>query len=320
MFFKRFLFFCLCACLNAAIAKTDNTVVETTGGRVAVLGQSFDHLAPVHPEQVRLVFYSLEGLALSGATSIFVNGVYHASLIQGAYSDLCFSPGAVQLGVQQVQVGQARGKPLDGITAIELQGGRFYHLQVREHGGHPLLAPVSGAQAERELPSKRLQLHTLSRVAQPCKEAPAALSTETLAPRQTPALPQEAQRYVLAERILFAYARSDRKGMRASGREALEQAMAHLKSDYSRIDRVHVIGHADPLGDKAANTRLALARSQTVGQYIGSTLALSASVSTEGLGSREPVATHCTHADSAQARRCHQPNRRVVIEVTGVRR
>ena len=76
MFFKRFWVFCLCACFNLAIAKTDNAVVETTGGRVAVLGHSFEHLAPVHPEQVRLVFYSLEGLPLSGATSIFVNGIY----------------------------------------------------------------------------------------------------------------------------------------------------------------------------------------------------------------------------------------------------
>ena len=320
MFFKRFLVFCLCACFNLAIAKTDNSVVETTGGRVAVLGHSFDRLAPVHPEQVRLVFYSLEGLPLSGATSIFVNGVYHASLIQGAYSDLCFSPGAVQLGVQQVQVGQARSKPLDAITAIEFQGGHVYHLRVREHNGHPVLAPVSGEQAERELPSNRLQLHTLSRVAQPCKEVLSTPANEPVVLRETPAPEAAGLRDVLAERILFAYARSDRKGMRASGREALEQAMAHLKSDYSRIDRVHVIGHADPLGGKAANTRVALQRAQTVGQYIGSTLALSASVSTEGLGSLEPVVTHCSHADNAQARRCHQPNRRVVIEVTGVRR
>jgi len=328
MFLKRFFVFFLCAGFTLAIAKNDNSAVETTVGRVTVLGHNLVAMTAVHPEQVRLVFYSAEGLPLSGATTILVNGLYHTSLIQGAYSDLCISPGSVELGVQQVQVAQTRSKQLDAITALELLGGRTYHLRVREHNGHPVLVPVSAAQAERELPSKRLQLHTLSRVAQPCKEVLSAADTEPQVLREAsapaPVSEPEAMRYVLAERILFAYARSDRQAIRPKGREALEQVIVHLQSNYSRIDHVQVIGHADPLGNKAVSQRLSLARAQTVREHIETTLSLSttsgASLSTLCQGSRELAVAHCSRSDSAQARRCHQPTRRVVIEVTGVRR
>ena len=295
------------ACLSWA--QTSNTAIESSSGRIEVLGQSYASAPAVSARQSRVVVYSLDDLRLQGATSIFVNGTYHASLIKGAYSDLCYSPGNVELGARQMQVGQRPKDQPDTITAMPLRGGQTHYLRVREQGGRPLLEPVAAAQAERELPSKRLQLHTISRVAQEC-----ITSNEPMPAAAEPV------RHTLPADTLFAFARSDRAAMTSAGLGAIDQILSKLRNDYSRIDRLHIVGHADPLGDYAINERLAIERANTVRQYIDSTGQLRAPISAEGRGSREPVVTHCGRIDTPQARVCNQPNRRVVIEVMGVRR
>ena len=78
MFFKRFFIFCVCVLLNQVWAQTDNSVVETPGGRVTVLGHSFATSSAMGSGQARVVLFSGQDLALAGATSVFVNGIYHA--------------------------------------------------------------------------------------------------------------------------------------------------------------------------------------------------------------------------------------------------
>ena len=119
---------------------------------------------------------------------------------------------------------------------------------------------------------------------------------------------------------MFAFARSDLAGLTGEGRRVIEQLLERLRSDYSRIERLHIIGHADPLGDVAYNERLSIDRATTVRLYIDNTARLGVPTSVESRGSRELVVTDCARANTAQARACNQPNRRVVIEVTGQRR
>ncbi len=234
------------ACLSWA--QTSNTAIESSSGRIDVLGQSYASAPAISAGQSRIVVYSLDDLRLQGATSIFVNGTYHASLIKGAYSDLCYSPGNAELGARQMQVGQrAKDRP-DTITAMPLRGGQTHYLRVREQGGRPVLEPVAAAQAERELPSKRLQLHTISRVAQEC-----ITSNEPMPAAAEPV------RHTLPADTLFAFARSDRAAMTSAGLGAIDQILSKLRNDYSRIDRLHIVGHADPLGDYATRQQLATA-------------------------------------------------------------
>ena len=307
----------LIACLSllgsaVVLAQTAERVIESGATRIEVLGQNFSGLVPISAKQSRLVVYSLDDLALPGATSIFVNGTYHASLIKGAYSELCYSTGNVELGARQMEVGQRPKDRADSVTALELQGARTHYLRVREQAGRPVLEPVPAEQAQRELPARRLQLHTISRVAQDC-----IYSAEPV--QMAPAQP-EPTRHPLSQDTLFAFARSDLAGLTGTGRQAIEQLLGRLRKDYSRIERLHIIGHADPLGDAARNERLSIDRANTVRQYIDTTAQLGVPVSIESRGSRELVVTDCPATDSAQARECHQPNRRVVIEVTGLRR
>ncbi len=96
--------------------------------------------------------------------------------------------------------------------------------------------------------------------------------------------------------------------------------MARIRKDYVRIDSVHVIGHADPLGSPDFNHRLSVNRANTVRQYLKTSGQISAPVTSEGRGARQLVETRCARQPTNAAILCNQANRRVVTEVTGQRR
>lgn len=295
--------------LVAGGSQANNAVLNDGDTRVEVLGAAYaqGHVN-VASRQSRLVVYSLQNTLLPGATSLFVNGSYHASLIQGAYSELCYRPGNVEVGARQMQVGQRAKDQPDTITALELKPGQSQYLRVSAQSGRPVLQPVTAAQALQELPATRLQQHTISRVSQPCELVAA------------PAPVAEPLRHTLDADSLFAFGRSDRNGMMDQGIQAIDQFLNRLGTDFSRIDRLHIVGHADPLGSEAVNQRLSLERAHTVRQYIERSGRLQAPITVEGRGSRELVTANCPRVSSAASRACNAPNRRVVIEITGLQR
>jgi OOP family OmpA-OmpF porin len=280
--------------------------------KIESLGSVFQTPSSVGAAQSRVVIYRAAQSPLPGATSIFLDGRYHASLEAGAWSALCYRTGNVELGARQMLVGSAPKDLPDTITALSLMPGQTHYLRVQQSGAQPVLQPVAAAQALQELVGAREQLHTVSRVAQACNEVPA--------PVLAPAAPLPAQTLTLPADTLFAFDRSDREAMTDNGTRAIDMLLARLKQDFSRIDRVHLIGHADPLGSAERNERLAIERAQTVREYIATTGQLQAPITTEGRSSREPVVRHCGSVASVRAIACNQPNRRVAIEVTGVRR
>jgi len=272
--------------------------------RIQVLGGSFAQGAPVVSSQSRLVLYRLEDNR-PGATSVFVNDRYHTSLVSGGWSQLCYSSGPVELGARQMEAVTRMAKdPYDAISAMNLQPGQTHYLRVSDINGLPVLRPVASIQALQEIASTREQQHTVSRVAQVCKEAPVL----------TP------QVYTLSADTLFEFDRSDRAGMTDAGTHAIDVLLSKLHSEFSRIDRIHLIGHADPLGKPERNEVLGIERALTVRDYIVRTKLIPAPITTEGRSSREPVVRHCGPQATAQSVVCNLPNRRVAVEVTGLRR
>jgi OOP family OmpA-OmpF porin len=275
--------------------------------RIDVLGERFAQLPAVAAHQSRIVVYRPEDGRV-GATSIFVNGRYHASLVPGAWCQLCYASGPVEIATRQMQAATRPAKDrYEAISALTLQGGQVHYLRVSDTNNLPVLRPVASAQALQELGASREQLHTVSRVAQTCVDVMPA-----------PAVP--VQTYTLPADTLFAFDRSDRAGMTDAGTRAIDLLLDRLGQDYSRIDRLHLIGHADPLGLPERNERLAIERAQTVRDYINATRSLQAPITAEGRSSREPVVRHCGRVATPQAIACNQPNRRVAVEVTGTRR
>ncbi|MFM8691597.1 MAG: OmpA family protein [Limnohabitans sp.] len=291
-------------------------VVEASGagaqGRIEVLGERYAQLPGVAGSQSRLVVYRIADGQL-GVTGIFVNDRYHGSLVPGAWSQLCVSSGAVELATRQTQAAERPARDLyDAISALTLQGGQVHYLRVDMDGGRAVLRPVVLAQALQELVDLREQVHTVSRAAQACRQQVQAVGPA--------AVPVSAHTYTLSADALFAFNQADRSGVTLAGLRSLEQLLVQLRQEYSRIDQVQLVGHADPLGDALRNEQLALQRAQTVREFMVSSGQVQAPMAAMGRGSQELVVTACPKQITPQAIACHQPNRRVAVQVTGVRR
>ncbi len=272
--------------------------------RINVLGDPFAQGAPVVSSQSRIVLYRPDD-GRPGATSVFVDDRYHTSLVPGAWSQLCYNSGPAEVGARQMEaVTRAAKDRYDAISALNLQPGQTHYLRVSDINGRPVLRPMASTQALQEISATREQQHTVSRVAQLCKEGP----------------PLTPQVYTLAADTLFEFDRSERAAMTDAGTRAIDLLLSRLQSEYSRIDRMHLIGHADPLGKPERNEVLGIERAQTVREYILRTGLVQAPITTEGRSSREPVVRHCGPYATPQAIACNLPNRRVAVEVVGIRR
>lgn len=278
-------------------------VVQPTRTNLEPLGAVFALDFVPNASQSRMVIYRGADAAMPGATGIFVEGSYHASLVVGAWSELCFRPGAVNLGARQMQVGTRAKDALDSISALTLRGGQNHFLKVIQENGRPVLKPVSQAQALREIQGAREQLHTISRVAELCQEA------------ATPALIEPPT--TLTAQVLFQFDKSDVRAIAPASLQALEGLLAQWAPSGLPLERVHVIGHADPLGDAAHNERLAQARAQTVREYLMRRLPQGVQVTIESRGANEPMVGDCEMRNTSRAISCHAPNRRVVVLLVG---
>ena len=277
--------------------------------RIEVLGAGFAQPGAVAPSQGRLVLYRPRQSGAQDALTVLVGGRYHASLVEGGFSDACLSPGTLELGVRRVRVGDGGRDGVQQILALPVPAGS--RVYVRVDGLQ--LQPVPPAQAQLEMAGLRQQVHTISRLQQNCLAASPALAQ--------PAGPQRQELVLLADSS-FAFGRSDEAAMTPLGRLQIEQLAQRLRNEFAQIHQIRITGHADPLGNASANEALALARAQTVQQLLATQVQAfsQAPLQLRGAGSREPVLDGCPLQASPGAIRCHAPNRRVNIEVTGLAR
>ncbi|WP_291935316.1 OmpA family protein [Limnohabitans sp.] len=279
--------------------------------RIEVLGSTWRPLGPVSGDQSRILVYRPEAGSLSGATSVFVNGQYHTSLVPGAYSHVCYAPGDLEVGARQMKAGSQPKDQMDTITALSLRPAQTHYLRVVEQGGRPVLQPVAEAVALEHLQGLRLQVHTVSRVtrAQACSDlvAPALVT-------------MPARQVALAADALFVFGLSDADAMLPEGRQSLDRLIEKLRNEYLQIERVHITGHADPLGSVSVNERLSQQRAVTVREYLVAQGLNAVGITSEGRGASEIVVHHCGSRATAAVIACNQPNRRVTIDVLGLTR
>ena len=288
-----------------------NEVIRYSGNNLShatSVSRAYQHVRPV-ASQSRIVFYRV-GEVNPGASTVFVNDAYHASLVGGGYAEVCMNGGnqSIETGIHHVRVGTASRRIMDSATVLTTKQAQNVFLRVREVPGNPgatSLIPVDEATAKAELATARMQQHTISRVAgaTPCQYATAPVAPEVI---------------TLQADALFAFGKSGINDLTGAGRGALDKLIADLRSQYATVTRLHIVGHADPIGNAASNQRLSEARAITVREYL-TRAGLNAQMTSEGRGSREPVATCGTTATNANIA-CNAPNRRVTVEVTGTKR
>lgn len=292
--------------------------------------------------QGRVVFYRPEAARSPHTASIFVNGSYHTSLIAGAYSPLCLKPAAIRVGVRKIRVGEMPDDDEGDNINFNVKSGQSLYIRVREpEAGRWGLQAVAESEARAELARTRVQIHTISRVeggeecslqevaqARPRAEAVAPIAaTSIAAPAVATAATAESakaqipapkrlgsQRFVIAGNKLFSGERSE---LSSSGVAEVNRLTAQLRRDYERIDSLSVIGHADPLCRNAQ--KLTRQQAEAVMSQLQKQGLRPPKSHVEGRRSADPIVCQCKGRQAAVTA-CNQPNRRVIVEVAGLRR
>jgi len=143
------------------------------------------------------------------------------------------------------------------------------------------------------------------------------------APAPVVAMAPTPERINLSADALFLFDKSSAKDMLPEGKRKLDELVMRLNSVYSRVENITVVGYTDRLSTATYNQKLSDARANTVKNYLASK-GISAPISAFGHGAENQVVA-CTEYKETRPRSkalkdCLQPNRRVEITVTGIRR
>jgi OmpA-OmpF porin, OOP family len=137
------------------------------------------------------------------------------------------------------------------------------------------------------------------------------------APVPAPVAPVTVQRISLSADSLFNF---DKSTFRPDAKASLDKFISQLQG--LKLDSVIVEGHTDRLGSASYNQKLSLRRAESVKRYLVIFGGLDADkISTLGNGASKPVtkAEDCRGSKAAKLIACLQPDRRVDIQVTGLR-
>ena len=107
--------------------------------------------------------------------------------------------------------------------------------------------------------------------------------------------------------------------LRPAGREALDTFLIQMQDITPEV--IIAVGHADRFGSETYNQNLSERRAAAVKAYLVSKGVQENYVHTEGRGEMQPMtkADECIGPKSAKVIACLQPDRRVEIEVVGIR-
>lgn len=153
------------------------------------------------------------------------------------------------------------------------------------------------------------------------KVVEATAAAEACNPPVPPAPPVTVETFTLSASALFRFDRSTEADLLPGGRAELDALAARLSEVYARIDSISLVGHTDRLGAEAYNLALSEARAATVKAYLQSR-GVTAPISATGRGEVTPVTTACPKGEVATRvlTECLQPDRRVDVGITGIRR
>lgn len=283
--------------------------------RVPKLGNLYSPAPPAAPDLAQIVLFRGAGQQLSshGAAHVYVNGELEGAVMPDGYTRFCLTRGTYSVEAYAGDEPRYAGKE-NPKTEIDLEGGRTYFIGVSENGsGEPV--PYRRADAERLLKTSREQVWVINRAS---AVVPCGNEHEPVKKVEQPT--QTLLKFQLDASVLFDFARSDSSAVTPAGRAELENIAAQIRALPSdSVTRVVVRGHADPIGSDAFNVKLSTARAQTVSQVLSQAGIPAQLISAEGLGSSS-LAVRCSPTgDMAKRIRCNAPNRRVEINVEGVK-
>ena len=132
---------------------------------------------------------------------------------------------------------------------------------------------------------------------------------------------QQTETLNLSADALFKFDGSKLNDLLPKGRDELNNLAAKIHTVYSNVSHIHLTGHTDRLGNEAYNAQLGLARANTVRAYLNQHGIPNQIITYSSLGENLPVTDGCYAIKEKTAlHSCLQPDRRVVVEITGIKK
>ena len=151
-----------------------------------------------------------------------------------------------------------------------------------------------------------------------CAPPPAAaVPVAQVAPQPVP------EKIDLPAAALFKFDHSDLAHVLPAEKRKLDELVLRLKS-WKKIETLSIKGYADRLGSNAYNDKLSLARAQTIAAYFAKQGIVADKVNVSGMDhTAKDAATTLTQCPAKLPARkliqCLQPDRRIALEVTGLK-
>jgi outer membrane protein OmpA-like peptidoglycan-associated protein len=124
---------------------------------------------------------------------------------------------------------------------------------------------------------------------------------------------------ILGASVLFAFDRRSEADLLPGGRGQLDQLVTRLNKVYERVDQIELFGYTDRLGTEAYNAQLSQDRADVIKAYL-ERRGVTAKITAAGKGAADPVVQCPGERQTKQLTDCLQPNRRVEIGITGVKK
>lgn len=145
----------------------------------------------------------------------------------------------------------------------------------------------------------------------PVVVAPPPPPAPVVAPKPAPA-----KKIALSGSTSFAIGKAD---LTAEGKAAVDKEVISKLSGFSKIEKVTIDGHADPMGKEESNIKLSKSRAEAVKAYMVSKGIKADVIVATGKGSSEPVeGVKCDpKLGKAKLTACYAPHRRIEVDVAG---
>jgi outer membrane protein OmpA-like peptidoglycan-associated protein len=121
------------------------------------------------------------------------------------------------------------------------------------------------------------------------------------------------QKFTIGTDTLFDF---DKATLKAGGKDKLDDLASKVQG--ANID-ITIVGYTDLIGSDAYNIRLSLRRAQAVRAYLIGKGLQGSHITALGKGKLDPIITSCANTQSNAAKACQAPNRRVELQVTGIK-
>lgn len=125
----------------------------------------------------------------------------------------------------------------------------------------------------------------------------------------------------LAADTLFKFDGSSLNDLLPKGRQEVIDLAQKITSGYASVREIKLVGHTDRLGNDQYNQKLGQSRADTVRNLLVQNGVSGNVISTASAGKHQPVTDGCFDVKQREElKTCLQPDRRVTVEITGIRK